>query len=481
MATNLIDNILREQAFKNERTVAIFRFGFFSLSLVLDTLAYFGIIRYTEIHPTIRTILLDCLVAFLSGGIFFLLYYHIYHDAVKFFAITLDYSLIATMLILDPTIPRGGQLIYWVILVASLFLLLLNLLRYSKSGAIYSSTLTIALFLGVSSYYNNGEAENLIPMLFNLILMIFIGYFLTSSSRKMMEEANTKKMMERYLPPQLIEELYKKNVNMEPGGESRKVTILFSDIRSFTTISESMPPNKIVTLLNGYLSAMTDIIFQNRGTIDKFIGDAIMTIFGAPIESEDDAIRAVKTAIEMKIKLEEFNSQHTGLSAPLEIGIGIHTGEVIAGNIGSTKRLDYTVIGDNVNLASRIENLTKFYKCPILISQTTVDELKNEIANSRILTREVDTVVVKGKSYPIKIHEVLSFNKDSEKIQLMERKTQFELGLKLYKEFKFEDAIQQFNKSEKDYLSEIYIQRCHDFLKNPPVSNWDGSYILEGK
>ncbi len=214
MATNHIDNILREQAFKNERTVAIFRFGFFTLSLVLDALAYLGMIRYTEIHPTIRTILLDSLVAFISGGIFFLLFYHIYHDAIKFIAITFDYSFIALMLIFDPTIPRGGQLIYWVILVASLFLLLLNLLRYSKSGAIYSSILTISLFIGVSSYYNNGEAENLTPMLFNLILMIFIGYFLTSSSRKMMEEANTKKMMERYLPPQLIEELYKKNVNI---------------------------------------------------------------------------------------------------------------------------------------------------------------------------------------------------------------------------------------------------------------------------
>lgn len=481
MAINLIDSILREQAFKNERTVAIFRFGVFSTSLTLDALAYFGIIHYTEINPSLRTIFLDCLVVFISAGIFFLLLSNIYHDAIKFFAITFDYSLIALMLIFDPTIPQGGQLIYWVTMVASIFLLLLNLLRYSKSGAIYSSILTIVLFTSVTSYYDNGEAENLVPMLFNLILMLFIGYFITSSSRKMMEEANTKKMMERYLPPQLIGELYKKNVNIEPGGESRKVTILFSDIRSFTSISESMPANEVVSLLNGYLSAMTDIIFQNKGTIDKFIGDAIMTIFGAPIESEDDAVRAVKTAISMKNKLQEYNSLHTNLSDPLEIGIGIHSGEVIAGNIGSTKRLDYTVIGDNVNLASRIENLTKFYRCPILISQNTFKEIENEITNSTILTREIDTVIVKGKTNGIKIYEVLCFSNDLEKRNMINVKTQFELGLKLYKQSIFEEAIPQFQKLEKDLLSELYIQRCKDFLKNPPDKNWDGTFILENK
>ena len=274
MAISLIDNILRDRAFKNERAVAFIRFGFFSLSLILDTLAYIGVIQYTAIRPQLMTIVMDVIVVFTAAIILVLLLNNIYHDFLKFFAITFDYSLIAMMLIYDPTIPKGGQLIYWVILVASIFSFLLNLLRYSKPGAIYSSILTIALFLGVTNYYNNGDAENIFPMLFNLLMMLLIGYSITSSSRKMMEEANTKKMMERYLPPQLVNELYKKNANIEPGGESRKVTILFSDIRSFTTISESMSPNAVVTLLNGYLSTMTDIIFHNKGTIDKFICDA---------------------------------------------------------------------------------------------------------------------------------------------------------------------------------------------------------------
>lgn len=407
MTTSVIDAILRDRAFKNERTVAIARFVMFSISMLLDILAYFGIIQYTEIRPTLTTVIMDGFVLLPAAILLILLLNNIYHEFIKFFAITFDYSLIAMMLIFDPTIPKGGQLIYWVILVASIFPFLLNLLRYSKAGAIYSSILTITLFLGVTAYYNRGDAENIVPMVFSLFMMIFVGYSITSSSRKMMEEVNTKKMMERFLPPQLIGELYKKNANIEPGGESRKVTVLFSDIRSFTSISESMAAKEVVKVLNDYLSAMTDIIFTNRGTIDKFIGDAIMTVFGAPIESDDDAIRAVKTAISMNKALKEFNAIHKELKSPLEIGIGIHTGEVIAGNIGSEKRLDYTVIGDNVNLSSRIESLTKFYKCSILISQSTYDELQKEISDGMIVVREIDTVIVKGKSSSIKIYEVM--------------------------------------------------------------------------
>ena len=459
MAISLIDNILRDRAFKNERAVAFIRFGFFSLSLILDTLAYIGVIQYTAIRPQLMTIVMDVIVVFTAAIILVLLLNNIYHDFLKFFAITFDYSLIAMMLIYDPTIPKGGQLIYWVILVASIFSFLLNLLRYSKPGAIYSSILTIALFLGVTNYYNNGDAENIFPMLFNLLMMLLIGYSITSSSRKMMEEANTKKMMERYLPPQLVNELYKKNANIEPGGESRKVTILFSDIRSFTTISESMSPNAVVTLLNGYLSTMTDIIFHNKGTIDKFIGDAIMTIFGAPIESGDDAQRAVKTAISMISALKDFNNLHKELRSPLEIGIGIHTGEVIAG----------------------IESLTKFYKCPILITQSTYEELKKENSVDTTITREVDTVIVKGKSKSIRIYEVMCFDNEEERELKTRLKNDFEKGLTLYKQFQFEQAMIQFTAIKNDSLSALYVKRSADYIGNPPEKNWDGSFEAEMK
>lgn len=476
MENSLIDNILRERAFKNERAVAIVRLGIFSFYLVIDTFAYFGYIEYTEIRPALRTILLDCFVFLVSGTIVILLMNKIYHDSIKFFAITFDYSIIAIMLVFEPTVPKGGQLIYWVVYVASIFPFLLNLLRYSKSGAIYSSILSISLFLGVTTYYNNGDAENLIPMHLNLILMLLIGYSITSASRKMMEEANTKRMMERYLSPQLVDELYKKNANIEPGGEMRKVTILFSDIRSFTTISERLDANSVVSILNAYLSVMTEIIFRFQGTIDKFIGDAIMTVFGAPIQKGDDAIRAVKTAIIMQEAMKSFNVSHSELNEPIEIGIGIHTGEVVAGNIGSEKRIDYTVIGDNVNLSSRIESLTKIYKCPILISSATYAELQKEISQNIILAREVDTVIVKGKANSIKIYEVMCFFNEEEKSLKLQRKYDFENALEFYKQRDFDKAIFEFDRIKKDPLSEFYRDRCQEFLRNPPDKNWDGSF-----
>ncbi|MBM9545837.1 adenylate/guanylate cyclase domain-containing protein [Leptospira sp. 201903074] len=476
MKNSLIDNILRERAFKNERTVAIVRLGIFSFYLVIDTLAYFGYIEYTEIRPALRTVLLDCFVFLVSGTIVFLLINKFYHDSIKFLAITFDYSIIAVMLVIEPTVPKGGQLIYWVVYVASIFPFLLNLLRYSKSGAIYSSVLSISLFLGLTTYYNNGDAENIIPMHLNLVLMLLIGYSITSASRKMMEEANTKRMMERYLPPQLVDELYKKNVNMEPGGEMRKVTILFSDIRSFTTISERLDAKSVVSILNAYLSVMTEIIFRFQGTIDKFIGDAIMTVFGAPMQKNDDAIRAVKTAISMQEAMRSFNENHSELKEPIEIGIGIHTGEVVAGNIGSEKRIDYTVIGDNVNLSSRIESLTKIYKCPILISSTTYTELHHEISQNEILAREVDTVIVKGKTNSIKIYEVMCFFSEEEKILKRKWKFDFENALEFYKQKDFEKAMFAFERIKLDPLSEFYRDRCKEFLKNPPEKIGDGNF-----
>jgi class 3 adenylate cyclase len=297
----------------------------------------------------------------------------------------------------------------------------------------------------------------------------------------MMVEANTKKLMERYLPPQLIEELYTNNASLEPGGKVQKVSILFSDIRSFTSISEPMKPTEVVLFLNDYLSEMTDIIFHNKGTIDKFIGDAIMTVFGAPIQSIDDAYRAVKSAIEMNQSLIHFNNSHPQLKKGLEIGIGIHTGEVITGNIGSDKRLDYTVIGDNVNLSSRIQDLTKFYKCPILISESTVKELPLEIVDKEFIIREVDKVIVKGKTEFVKIFEVLFFKTEKEKIEKLNVKDSFQKGLLDYYSGNFQSAIQKFTSIQNDPLSLIYKNRCEKLLINPPSKDWDGIFRMETK
>lgn len=207
----------------------------------------------------------------------------------------------------------------------------------------------------------------------------------------------------RYVTWQVAEEILKDPDKIVPGGSRQEVTVLFSDIRGFTTFSETHTPEEVLSHLNEYLSAMVDVIFKYEGTLDKFIGDAVMAVFGSPIKHGDDPLRAVKAALEMKERLNELNKKwgREG-KVPLEIGIGINTGEVIAGNIGDVRRMEYTVIGDNVNLASRIEGLTKNYGCPIIISENTYEKVRDIVK-----VRELGNTSVKGKTRGIEIFELL--------------------------------------------------------------------------
>jgi adenylate cyclase len=186
------------------------------------------------------------------------------------------------------------------------------------------------------------------------------------------------------------------------GGQRREMTVLFSDIRGFTTASERSTPEAVVAQLNEYFTAMVAILFKHEGTLDKFVGDMVMGLFGAPVDDPKHADHAVLTAVEMSEELDRLNARWTAAGrAPLDIGIGINSGEMIAGNIGSDTVMSYTVIGDAVNLGSRIESLNKNYGTRILISQATKDLLTIDVR-----TRKVDDVVVKGKTKPVTIHEV---------------------------------------------------------------------------
>ena len=460
--------------------VAINRLIVILLACSQDLISYFEIYSLTQVKPTAITLIADFSFITFSAGVLFFLFKNYYNNLVKYIIISFDYLIITLILLYDPTIPKEGQIFVWSGFTASLFLFYLNLLRYSKAGTIYSATLSLILF-SVISFSSPMSDIDIIPMYLASVIMLYIGYSLTVSNLAMMEEANTKLMMERYLSPQLVNELYKTNTSIEPGGKIQKVTILFSDIRSFTTISEKLPPNEVVRFLNEYLSLMTDKIFLNNGTIDKFIGDAIMTIFGAPIQSQDDSLRAILTAFQMQEALAELNTKKNLTSSPLEMGIGIHTGDVLAGNIGSNKRLDYTVIGDNVNLSSRIESLTKYYPCKILISENTYLEIQEVALENNFITREVDTVLVKGKSKQIKLYEVTPFKNSTEKEIILNLKLEFEKALSLYKNKKFKDALGAFEKIKSDKLASFYISRCEEFIKTAPGLDWNGVYKFEVK
>lgn len=266
-------------------------------------------------------------------------------------------------------------------------------------GAVY------ALF--VMKAYGANRLFETVPQMSALLLGFMASFaYLTFTEGK--EKRKVRKMLGQYVSPQVLSEVvdrYEDFLKAEVGGREH-ITILFSDIRGFTSFSESLPPDKVVEMLNHYFSVWSDVIFKYGGTVDKFIGDAVMAFWGAPIKTEDHAVKAVTAAAEMVQKLPEINAELVRRGfASIRIGIGINTGYAILGNIGSEKKLDYTVIGDTVNLASRVESLTKNYACDILITEYTYSELGGAVP-----CRLVDTVKVKGKEIPVKIYEVSGGN-----------------------------------------------------------------------
>lgn len=293
-------------------------------------------------------------------------------------------------------------------------------------------------------------------------------------------EKRLKSTMARYMTKEVAEKLLLAGDTML-GGQLQEATVLFSDIRSFTTISEKMGAHETVRLLNEYFTLMVDIIFRYGGVLDKYIGDAIMAVYGAPFTSGEDEDRAVTAAIEMLRELKNYNKRrmHEGKDI-IKIGIGINTDEVVAGNIGSIKRMDYTVIGDGVNLASRLERANKYYGTGILLSEFTFRQLKN-----RYIYREVDYLRVKGKDKPVNVYEILDYHDDSSFINLKDTLELYHEGLSLYRQAKWKESIKKLEKAhslnKRDRICRIYLDRCRYFLSNPPNENWEGVWTMQEK
>lgn len=290
----------------------------------------------------------------------------------------------------------------------------------------------------------------------------------------------------RFVPTQFLALLGKQSaVDIGLGDSSKKsMSVLFSDIRKFTTISEEKSPEESFHLLNSYLLRMESPISDNEGFVDKYIGDAIMALFSEGTEVTDllsqksSADRAISAAIGMRQQLDEFNrSQQFDHMDVLNMGIGINTGPLMLGTVGGTHRLDTTVIGDSVNLAFRLEKLTQFYKTSIIISEWTYKNLSNP---DGMLIREIDLVVVKGKTESCRIYEV--FEADPEDIKELKQKTRdiIQIGIQKYKKRKFKDALTYFKEAKsvypKDIIPLLYIKRCVEYIKTPPPPNWTGIF-----
>ena len=286
------------------------------------------------------------------------------------------------------------------------------------------------------------------------------------------EKDRVRSLLGKVVSPEIARELLSKEIEL--GGEEREVTVLFSDVRDFTTLSESRSPQEIVSLLNVLLTRMSRVVEANGGVVDKYVGDAIMAIFGAPLSRRDDPVRAVRTALDMAKAMAALNDElrRDGVP-PLAIGIGVNTAEVVAGNMGSTTRLNYTVIGDGVNLASRLEGLTRMYGVPILVSESTKSQAPG------FLYREIDTARVKGKTKTVTLYQPLGEGGEVD-ADTRSRLDAFHDALADLRRRDWSSARERIRAllalAPGERLYSFYLERIEDFLGHPPPEDWDGAF-----
>ncbi|MBD2070003.1 GAF domain-containing protein [Leptolyngbya sp. FACHB-671] len=296
------------------------------------------------------------------------------------------------------------------------------------------------------------------------------------------QEKRMKATMYRYMTPGVAERVMALGEDALMVGERKEVTILFSDIRGYTSLTEKMEAAEVVSLLNNYFETMVEAVFNYEGTLDKFIGDALMAVFGAPLPlTENHAWMSVQSALDMRRRLAEFNQNRRIKHQPqIRIGIGISSGEVVSGNIGSQKRMDYTVIGDGVDISSRLEGVTKEYGCDIILSEYTYG-----LCREHIVVRELDRIRVKGKTKPISIYELIGDRHHTLDDQTHEFLALYEQGRSAYTEMNFQQAIRCFEKAQRlqqdDRAIAVHLERANAYLISPPPTAWDGVHTMTTK
>lgn len=305
-------------------------------------------------------------------------------------------------------------------------------------------------------------------------LQMIYGFFIESHGKRQLAH-----LFGQYVPPELVKEMSKKMEEITLDGEIKKMSVLFSDVRNFTTISENMEPKELTELINGFLTPITKIIHQQRGTIDKYMGDAVMAFWGAPLDDPKHALHALNAAMLITERMHNLRQEFALRGWPeIKIGVGVNTGDMNVGNKGSEFRVDYTILGDAVNLGSRLEGLTKVYGVDIIVGKAT----RHEVPEYEY--RELDLVKVKGKDKPVAIYEPIGLIEDTSKSVRQDLK-RYKLALKFYRSQHWDDAEREFfalsslDKDRKIY--QIYLDRIMKHRNNPPDENWDGSFTHTSK
>ena len=305
---------------------------------------------------------------------------------------------------------------------------------------------------------------------------LFAWYTILNVFKEAKEKRKIRDTFSRYVAPDIVKEMLSNPDKLKVGGEKREITMLFSDVRDFTTISERLTPQELSTLLNIYMGKMTDILFETHGTLDKYIGDAMVGFWGAPVELKDHAYHGVRGAVKMLEHLPPINEEFKKRKFPkINVGIGINTGDVSVGNMGSDKIFQYTALGDNMNLASRLESLTKYYGVNLMISEFTLEALGTHKSEFKI--RSLDLVRVKGKSKAVKIFEVLpSWSAISESVGCLEK---YEKAYQGYLQRDFSGTVESCQsilaQYPEDKPTQKLLHNAEECLQTPPAADWDGS------
>ncbi len=392
-----------------------------------------------------------------------------------------SHAAIASSLLSNKLLARPGSMVFleMAFMLAMALLLAVAIPRLKSfilKAALIVALVAVWLVVDLALFSGGTQLATVMPVT-NLVIvsfsLTFLGYL--SVDREKLKLRNT---FTRYLGEDVMEEAIK-NPDKLNQGEKREMTVLFSDIRGFTTLSERMLPEKLASFINEYLSPMTRIVFEEKGTLDKYIGDAVMAFWNAPLEQPDHAVRACRAAWSMLQKLEELKAKWRSENYPeFDIGVGINTGPMIVGNMGSDVRVDYTVMGDAVNLASRLEGTNKEYETRVIVGEGSYPHVKDHV-----MLRRLGAVRVKGKRKPVRIYELRGVGKaqgtEAEGI------AKFDEGLDAYVEQKWDVSEAAFKHVltlwPDDPPSRRYLEEIPQLRANPPGAGWDGVYTATHK